>query len=48
MRSAGIALRNVTGVITMIDAVDDDIVDIEHQVAVGLFENSQQELAFAH
>ena len=31
-------------VVAMVDAVDDDIVDVEHQVAVGFFEDRQQKL----
>ena len=35
-------------VVSMVDAVDDDVVDVQHQVTVRLLEHGEQELAFVH
>ena len=35
-------------VITMIDAVHNYVVDVEHQIAIRLFQHGKQKLAFCH
>ena len=35
-------------VVAVINTVDDNVVYVEHQVAVGLFKHGEQKLNFAH
>ena len=44
----GHRVQELMRVIAVIDAVYDDIVDVEHEVAVCLFKYRQKELAFRH
>ncbi len=37
-----------TGIVAVVDAVHDDVVDVEHEIAVGFFEHGERELEFTH